>query len=121
MRQTVRMSGGIEELFGPFDENLKLLESTLHVSTQLRDRDLEIEGDPAEVGRAAKFLVEYNQMVREGRKIESGQVKDMLRMAREEPDFSVRGAVEHTHRSEERRVGKECRSRGSPYHYKKKQ
>ena len=91
------MSGGIEELFGPFDENLKLLESTLHVSTQLRDRDLEIEGDPAEVGRAAKFLVEYNQMVREGRKIESGQVKDMLRMAREEPDFSVRGAVEHTH------------------------
>src|SRR5262249_57037349 len=24
------------------------------------------------------------------------------------------------HRSEERRVGKECRSRGSPYHYKKK-
>jgi len=91
------MSGGIEELFGPFDENLKLLESTLHVSTQLRDRDLEIEGDPAEVGRAAKFLAEYNQMVREGRKIESGQVKDMLRMAREEPDFSVRGAVEHTH------------------------
>ncbi|HEV2340192.1 MAG TPA: PhoH family protein [Candidatus Acidoferrales bacterium] len=97
MRQTVRMSGGIEELFGPFDENLKLLESTLHVSTQLRDRDLEIEGNPDEVGRAAKFLVEYNQMVREGRKIESGQVKDMLRMAREEPDFSVRGAVEHTH------------------------
>ena len=91
------MSGGIEELFGPFDENLKLLESTLHVSTQLRDRDLEIEGDPAEVGRAAKFLAEYNQMVREGRKIESGQVKDMLRMAREEPDFSVRGAVEHAH------------------------
>ena len=90
------MSGGIEELFGPFDENLKLLESALHVSTQLHDRDLEIEGEPAEVGRAAKFLAEYNQMVREGRKIESGQVKDMLRMAREEPDFSVRGAVEHT-------------------------
>ena len=90
------MSGGIEELFGPFDENLKILESTLHVSTQLRDRDLEIEGDPAQVGRAAKFLAEYNQMVREGRKFESGQVKDMLRMAREEPDFSLRGAVEHT-------------------------
>ena len=47
------MSGGIEELFGPFDENLKLLESTLHVSTQLHDRDLEIEGDPAEVGQEA--------------------------------------------------------------------
>jgi phosphate starvation-inducible PhoH-like protein len=91
------MSGGIEELFGPYDENLKLLESTLHVTTQLRDRDLEIEGEPAEVSRAAKFLSEYNQMVREGRKIESGEVKAMLRMAHEEPDFSVRGAVEHAH------------------------
>jgi phosphate starvation-inducible PhoH-like protein len=91
------MSGGIEELFGPYDENLKLLESTLHVSTQLRDRDLEIEGEPAEVSRAAKFLSEYNQMVREGRRIESGEVKAMLRMAHEEPDFSVRGAVEHAH------------------------
>src|SRR5439155_5969715 len=27
----------------------------------------------------------------------------------------------HPVRSEERRVGKECRSRGSPYHYKKKE
>jgi phosphate starvation-inducible PhoH-like protein len=91
------MSGGIEELFGPLDENLKLLESTLHVTTQLRDRDLEIEGDAAEVGRAAKFLSEYNQMVREGRKLESSQVKDMLRMANDDPDFSIRGAVEHAH------------------------
>src|SRR3712207_6996950 len=27
-----------------------------------------------------------------------------------------RGGIEHRHRSEERRVGKECRSRWSPYH-----
>src|SRR5471032_3603831 len=30
------------------------------------------------------------------------------------------GQVESVARSEERRVGKECRSRWSPYHYKKK-
>src|SRR5579864_7465633 len=95
MRQTVRMSGGIADLFGTYDENLKLLESTLHVTTQLRDSDLQIEGDPAEVSRAAKFLNDYNELVREGRKIESADVKAMLRMAHEEPDFSMRGAVEH--------------------------
>ncbi|MFZ0213984.1 MAG: PhoH family protein [Candidatus Acidiferrales bacterium] len=89
------MSGGIAELFGAYDENLKLLESTLHVTTQLRDDNIEIEGDSAEVNRAAKFLNDYNQLVREGKKIESGQVKAMLRMANEEPDFSMRGAVEH--------------------------
>lgn len=89
------MSGGIAELFGAYDENLKLLESTLHVTTQLRDTDLEIEGEPAEVSRAARFLNDYSQLVREGRKIESGQVKAMLRMAHDEPDFSMRGAIEH--------------------------
>src|ERR1041385_9529670 len=34
--------------------------------------------------------------------------------------FMPRGANQVVERSEERRVGKECRSRWSPYHYKKK-
>jgi len=89
------MSGGIAELFGTYDENIKLFESSLGVTTQLHDSDLEIEGDPAQVHRAAKFLTEYNQLVRQGRKLESGQVKSMLRMAHNEPDFSLQSAMEH--------------------------
>ncbi|HLW81790.1 MAG TPA: PhoH family protein [Candidatus Acidoferrales bacterium] len=89
------MSGGIAELFGTYDENLKLLESSLDVTTQLHDNDLQIEGEPAQVHRAAKFLNEYNQLFREGHKLESGQVKSMLRMANHEPDFSLRNAMEH--------------------------
>lgn len=91
------MSGGITELFGAYDENLKLLESSLGVITQLHDSDLQIEGEPAQVSRAAKFLHEYNELFREGHKLESSQVKSMLRMAHEEPDFSLRGAMEHAH------------------------
>src|SRR3712207_211118 len=34
-------------------------------------------------------------------------------------EFLAQGDVCHVCRSEERRVGKECRSRWSPYHYKK--
>lgn len=91
------MSGGIAELFGAYDENLKLLESSLGVITQLHDSDLQIEGEPAQVSRAAKFLNEYNELFREGKKLESSQVKSMLRMAHEEPGFSLRGAMEHAH------------------------
>jgi phosphate starvation-inducible protein PhoH and related proteins len=90
------MSGGIAELFGTYDENLKLLESSLGVTTQLDDSDLHIEGDPDRVHRAAKFLKEYNELLREGRKLESSQVKSMLRMANDEPNFSLRGAMEHS-------------------------
>ena len=89
------MSGGIAELFGTYDENLQFLESSLGVTTQLHDSDLHIEGDPAQVKRAAKFLNEYNELLREGRRLESSQVKSMLRMANEEPNFSLRGAMEH--------------------------
>jgi phosphate starvation-inducible protein PhoH and related proteins len=89
------MSGGIAELFGPYDENLKLLESSLGVTTQLHDSDLQIEGNSAQVNRAARFLNEYNELFREGRKLESSEVKSMLRMANDEPNFSLRGAMEH--------------------------
>jgi len=67
MKQTVRLAGGINELFGTLDENLKLFESALHVTTHLRDHDLEIEGSQPQVERAAQILGEYNQRIRDGR------------------------------------------------------
>lgn len=92
MKQTVRLVGGITELFGTLDENLKLFESSLHVTTQLRDGDLEIEGEPEQVGRAARILGEYNQRIRDGRIPSSDEVKSLLRVATEEPDHSLAGA-----------------------------
>ena len=64
MKQTVRIAGGIEELFGTLDENLKFLESSLRVVTHLKDHDLEIEGESAQVERAVRILHAYNDRVR---------------------------------------------------------
>jgi hypothetical protein len=36
MRRTVQIAGGVESLFGTLDENVKLLESALHVTTNCR-------------------------------------------------------------------------------------
>jgi phosphate starvation-inducible PhoH-like protein len=85
MKQTVRVAGGIHELFGTLDENLKLFESSLHVRTHLHDHDLEIEGDPAQVERAARILGDYNQRIREGKIPNSHEVKSLLRIATESP------------------------------------
>ncbi len=81
MKQTVRLAGGINELFGTLDENLKLFESALHVTTHLRDHDLEIEGSQPQVERAAQILGEYNQRIRDGRIPDSSEVKSLLRIA----------------------------------------
>jgi phosphate starvation-inducible PhoH-like protein len=96
MKQTVRLVGGISELFGTLDENIKLFESTLHVRTHLQDHDLEIEGDPAQVERAAQILGEYNNRVREGHLPASQEVKSLLRVATNAPPSELRGAFSPT-------------------------
>jgi phosphate starvation-inducible protein PhoH and related proteins len=92
MKQTVRIAGGISELFGPLDENLKFLESALQVRTQLRDNDIEIEGEPGQVERAARIFGAYNDRVRDGRIPDSREVKALLRVASEEPTSELDGA-----------------------------
>ncbi|MGC1201090.1 MAG: PhoH family protein [Candidatus Acidiferrales bacterium] len=111
MKQTVRLIGGINELFGTLDENLKLFESSLHVTTQLNDRDLEIEGEPAQVERAARILGEYNQRVREGRIPASDEVKSLLRVATQDSAQSLHGAFSP---SRTRALGKKSISPKSP-------
>jgi phosphate starvation-inducible PhoH-like protein len=94
MRRTVALAGGIEPLFGTLDENLKLLESALHIRTQLQDGHLEVEGEPAQVERAVCILDEYNQLVREGRRMNHRDVKDMIRVATQDPKTSLRQVLE---------------------------
>jgi len=94
MRRTVAIAGGIEPLFGTLDENLKLLESALRVRTQLQDGQLEVEGEPAQVDRAVRILDEYNQLVREGRRMNHRDVKDMIRVATQDPKTSLRQVLE---------------------------
>jgi phosphate starvation-inducible protein PhoH and related proteins len=92
MKQTVRLAGEVHEFFGTLDENLKLFESTLQVTTQLKDRDLEIEGAPAQVERAAQVLDEYNRRVHAGRTPTSHEVKALLRVANEQPGGHLHGS-----------------------------
>src|SRR6202522_228699 len=97
MRQTVRLAGGINELFGTLDENLKLFESSLHVKTHLRDHDLEIEGAQPQVERAAQILGEYNQRILDGRVPNTQEVKSLLRIATGDTTPHARGAFSPTH------------------------
>jgi phosphate starvation-inducible PhoH-like protein len=94
MRRTIEITGAIEPLFGTLDENLKLLESSLRVTTQLDDNRLVIEGEPVQVDRAARIIEQYNQLVREGRVLENGAVNGLIRVAIEEPEVSLKEIVE---------------------------
>jgi phosphate starvation-inducible PhoH-like protein len=92
MKHTVRLVGGIHEFFGTLDENLKLFESSLHVTTQLNDHDLQVEGSPAEVERATKILDEFNRRVSAGRIPDSQEVKSLLQVVTGESTADLKGA-----------------------------
>jgi phosphate starvation-inducible protein PhoH and related proteins len=95
MRRTVHISGQIEPFFGTLDENVRLLEDTLHVRTHLNDTRLTVEGEQDHVDQAVRIVEEYNHLTRHGRKLSSTEVKSLVRVATEEPHESPRALFEH--------------------------
>src|SRR5215471_15075873 len=93
MKVSVPIVRGIESLFGTRDENIRLLESGLKVSTQLVNDSLEIEGEPANVSRAENILEDYVALVREGHVFNNGDLNSYLRVCTEDPEVSLRALV----------------------------
>jgi phosphate starvation-inducible PhoH-like protein len=94
MKSSVKIGKGVEELFGTFDENLKLLEKSLQVSTHLNDQTLEIEGEENSVQRARRVVEEYTELVERGTRFENADVQAFLRILGEDPDATLRGLAE---------------------------
>ena len=94
MRASVRISRGVESLFGTRDENIRLLESALDVHTQLVDDNLEIEGEAANVARAENILQDYATLLREGHAFTNGDLNSYLRVVTADPEVSLRTLVQ---------------------------
>jgi phosphate starvation-inducible PhoH-like protein len=93
MKASVRISRGVESLFGTRDENIRLIENSLGVHTQLVDNNLEIEGEAESVTRAETILEDYNTLVREGHVFNNGDLNSFLRVVTLDPEVSLRALV----------------------------
>ena len=89
----VNITQGIESLFGTRDENIRLLERALGVSTHLLDDSIEIEGDLEPVRRAEHILSDYEFLLREGHRFTNGDVKGFLKVVAEDPNLTLRNLV----------------------------
>src|SRR5215471_16825109 len=85
MKRSIAISGKIEPFFGTLDENVRLLEDSLHVRTHLHDTKLTVEGTHESVDRAVKIVEEYNHATRNGRHLSGEEVKSLMRIALDEP------------------------------------
>lgn len=103
IKSSVRISRGVESLFGTRDENIRLIEAGLGVHTQLVDNSLEIEGEAKNVSRAESILEDYNSLVREGHVFNNGDLNSYLRVVTIDPEVSLRALV---HSGKQRNFGK---------------
>ncbi len=94
MKTSVKIMKGVEELFGAYDENLKLLEKCLQVSTHLADETLVIEGAEANVARARRLLEEYSGLVEKGARFDQTEVQSFLRILCDDPNASLKALAE---------------------------
>jgi len=80
---------GIETLFGPFDENLRSLESTLGVMVKTSGHDIVIEGDADAVARAERAFTQLTGLLREGYRFGRGDVKTAVQLLTQNPDVEL--------------------------------
>ena len=94
MKVTVPIGRGIESLFGTRDENIRLLESGLNITTRLVNDALELEGEQVNVRRAESILEDYVQLLKQGYLFANGDLNSYLRVLTNDGEVTLRGLVE---------------------------
>jgi phosphate starvation-inducible PhoH-like protein len=89
MRRIAMPDEGIETLFGSFDENLRHLESALHVTLRTRGHDVVVEGGADDLVRAERVLMQLGGLLRDGYRFSRGDVKTAAQLLAQDPDVEL--------------------------------
>jgi phosphate starvation-inducible protein PhoH and related proteins len=81
---------GIETLFGPYDENIKHLESQIGVRIRSQGHELVLDGDQAKVDQADRVLSQLASLMRDGYKLAGSDVKTAGDLISQDPDVDLR-------------------------------
>jgi phosphate starvation-inducible PhoH-like protein len=93
MKKEVKLTAGVETLFGTLDENLRLLESALHLTAHLKNGSLEIEGEESDVERMERIVDDYAVLLKEGVSFSNGDLLGYLKIVAGDPTASLRALV----------------------------
>jgi phosphate starvation-inducible PhoH-like protein len=93
MRKEVKLTRGIETLFGTLDENLRLLETSLRLKAHLKNDSLELEGEAQDIERMEQIVTDYGQLVKEGISFSNGDLRSYLKVLVDDSSVSLRSLV----------------------------
>jgi phosphate starvation-inducible protein PhoH and related proteins len=89
MTQVTLAEEGLDALFGTHDENLRRIERAFGVTLSARGNELNVEGDPEQVGLVQRLFSELAAVTERGYKIRPSEVQTAIRVLTEAPDTSL--------------------------------
>ena len=81
---------GVEALFGPYDENLRFLESVAGVRVATQGHDLQVTGDTAAVARVEQIVGRLLALQKDGYQLSNGDVKTAAELLLQDPTADLR-------------------------------
>lgn len=94
MRKELEITPNLEPLFGTRDENLRLMEDSLHVRIDLKSDAVQVEGPQEGLARVERIFSDYEQLRRNGVNLQNGELHGMLKLVVADPAVTLRSLVE---------------------------
>jgi phosphate starvation-inducible PhoH-like protein len=94
MKKALEITPNLEPLFGTRDENLRLMEDSLHVRIDLKSDAVQVEGSQESLARVERIFSDYEQLRRNGVNLQNGELHGMLKLVVADPAVTLRSLVE---------------------------
>ena len=94
MRKALEITPNLEPLFGTRDENLRLMETMLHVHIDFESDGLMVEGPEESVSRVERIFADFEALRRAGVNLQNGELNGMLRLVTADPSITLRSLVD---------------------------
>jgi phosphate starvation-inducible PhoH-like protein len=94
MKKALEITPNFEPLFGTRDENLRLMETMLHVHIDFESDGLVVEGPEESVSRVERIFADFEALRRAGVNLHNGELNGMLRLVVADPSVTLRSLVD---------------------------
>ncbi len=92
--KVIAITAGIEPLYGTHDENLRLLEDSLHVNIDLRSDGVHVSGDSTSVSRVQQLFSDFEALRKSGVNLHNGELHGLLKLVVADPAVTLKSLVD---------------------------
>ncbi len=94
MKKAIDITPHLEPLFGTRDENLRLMEDSLHVRIDLRSDAIYVEGEAEAIARVERIFADFELLRLKGVHPHNGELLALLKLVVADPAVTLRHLVE---------------------------